>query len=601
MKKTLYIPVIAAFCAGFALTSCSDFLEAENKKAGGQTAEGYFSSDATSLLTTAYSGLKSLSTEVALTDQGTDLYLNTRNHNGGEFNEYTLTAENGTVYNLFVNAYKVINYSNGVIKYAGADSKLGQEARFLRDYCYYLLTQQFGAVPYVANYIEGAERSYPRTAIEEIYPSLISDLTDVYNNCKLDEQNHSGRASKQAVAALLAKVSLAAGWDLNTTLTNAEDGTYSVSSTAYFTEAAQWAEKAINGVQLTMSFESKWAPSNEGNAEEIFSVQYDRAGYPGDVSDGGHSLQNNYGGYYGACSTTGLKNVGSDNQQSKKSMYLFEKGDTRYEATYMTTLYNAKVVNKVANWGTEGYYAFYNSSKLNELGIANRFFPYYTTPAEAEAEFEANKEQYIKGDYYNPPMAVILSNPVVKYTFDANGKWTKSTISVEDFNLLTNNGVCVRKYDDPESAQLAGSNDYRDIVLFHVSDMYLIAAEAYLMAGNESAALEKVNAVRARAGVSAVAFDSYSVAYSLPAGFKLNKLDVILDERARELYAERQRWMDLRRTKQLVRYNVAFNDYVASSAAMKNNKGEIKWYRPIPTKELNSNTALTTADQNPGY
>ena len=72
MKKTLYIPVIAAFCAGFALTSCSDFLEAENKKAGGQTAEGYFSSDATSLLTTAYSGLKSLSTEVALTDQGTD-------------------------------------------------------------------------------------------------------------------------------------------------------------------------------------------------------------------------------------------------------------------------------------------------------------------------------------------------------------------------------------------------------------------------------------------------------------------------------------------------------------------------------------------------
>ena len=131
--------------------------------------------------------------------------------------------------------------------------------------------------------------------------------------------------------------------------------------------------------------------------------------------------------------------------------------------------------------------------------------------------------------------------------------------------------------------------------------MYLIAAEAYLMAGNESAALEKVNAVRARAGVSAVAFDSYSVAYSLPAGFKLNKLDVILDERARELYAERQRWMDLRRTKQLVRYNVAFNDYVASSAAMKNNKGEIKWYRPIPTKELNSNTALTTADQNPGY
>ena len=60
--------------------------------------------------------------------------------------------------------------------------------------------------------------------------------------------------------------------------------------------------------------------------------------------------------------------------------------------------------------------------------------------------------------------------------------------------------------------------------------------------------------------------------------------------------------MDLRRTRQLVRYNVAFNEWIGSAADMQNNKGETKWYRPIPIHEINSNTAMTEAEsQNPGY
>jgi hypothetical protein len=29
--------------------------------------------------------------------------------------------------------------------------------------------------------------------------------------------------------------------------------------------------------------------------------------------------------------------------------------------------------------------------------------------------------------------------------------------------------------------------------------------------------------------------------------------------------------------------------------------GDVKWYRPIPADEISSNTAITTANQNPGY
>ena len=160
----------------------------------------------------------------------------------------------------------------------------------------------------------------------------------------------------------------------------------------------------------------------------------------------------------------------------------------------------------------------------------------------------------------------------------------------------------VKKFDDPESDQLSGSNDYRDIVIFHVSDMYLVAAEAYLMSGDATKSLAKLNAVRNRAGLASLAsFSSYEPEYSTSATFTIRDIDVILDERARELYAERQRWTDLRRTKQLIRYNVEFNNYIASAADMANVAGEYKWLRPIPQEEISSNTGITNEDQNPGY
>ena len=68
-----------------------------------------------------------------------------------------------------------------MIEYAGAESQEAYEARFVRGYAYYLLTQQFGSVPYITAYINSAEREYPRTPLDELYSSMIEDLTDLYN------------------------------------------------------------------------------------------------------------------------------------------------------------------------------------------------------------------------------------------------------------------------------------------------------------------------------------------------------------------------------------------------------------------------------------
>ena len=613
MKKNIYLSVIAALFAGFTLTACSDFLEADNKTAGGQTADDFFGKDASSLLTAAYSSLKNYAFNTNLYSRGTDLYIVTRGKSVSDFDTYTFNTENSTITNLYSNVYRTINLSNGVINYAGADSQLGQEARFLRNYGYYLLTQQFGSVPYITEYINSAEKNFPRTPLNEIYSAVIEDLTDLYHNSSLDAQNHTGKASKQAVAALLAKVCLAAGWDLDTSLGDALQGSYTVNGTNNFTQAASWAEKAINGISLTMSFEDKWSPFNEGNAEEIFSVQYERNGYPGDIINGGHSMHSTFGGYYGAYDASGIKGVLSEDCQSQKSMYLFEKGDERYAATYMMVMYNAtKDASNKPAWGTEGYYAYYNCSaaELAKMAICKVYFPYYYTEAEVQAWIDAHESQLIadKDKYANADVRIsLLTLPQVTnwvYVQDDKGeaKWTKTKVAIADYNAQTSNGACVKKFDDAAADFTNQSNNYRDIVLFHVSDLFLIAAEAYLMAGQTDKALEKINAVRSRAGLPALAsFGAYQPEYATTGSFTLKDIDLVLDERARELYAEGHRWMDLRRTKQLVRYNVQFSEYIADEAAMKGSDGNIKWYRPIPSNEISANTGISNADQNPGY
>ena len=157
-------------------------------------------------------------------------------------------------------------------------------------------------------------------------------------------------------------------------------------------------------------------------------------------------------------------------------------------------------------WGTEGYYAYYNASAVEKakMAIARVYFPYYYTEAEVEAWISAHESQLIadKDKYANSDVRIsLLTLPQVTNWVKASGstKFTKSKVGIADYNAQVNNGACVKKFDDAAADFTNEANDYRDIVVFHVSDMYLVAAEAYLMAGQSAQALDKINAVRGRA------------------------------------------------------------------------------------------------------
>ncbi|MDE6548679.1 MAG: RagB/SusD family nutrient uptake outer membrane protein [Muribaculaceae bacterium] len=599
------------------MTGCSDFLDSRNLSSS-ENADDYFFAHPDQIRPVVYNAVRYIATHIDMLDQAGDLYINPRSADDGTFSMFTVTPENGTVKDYYQKVMYMINKANCMIYYAGNDAELAAEGRFIRLFGYYYLTQQFGAVPYVTEYIQTAVNDFPRTPLDECYANMLAECEDLYNNSPLPDQSHTGYASKQAVAAMAAKIALAAGWDLDTSLGNATAGSYTVNDTKYFKQAASWAEKAIMGIQLTMSFSEKWAWNNEGNAEEIFSAQYDKDGYPGDKATNGHSLMNNYMAYYSNCIQTGQKGTGGGgtNCCSQKAASLFEKGDTRFEGTFMTFFYNSPInpETKNAEWGKQGYMAWYNCTPEEQkaLPIAMRIYPPATTVAEAEADIKQMIEdgrilkKFATNTYgVNEPFAAIITGQdVTKWEFNTSGTMpSKKVVAYTEFiRTSANNGTCVTKYDDPTAANVTGSQDYRDIPLLHVSEMYLTAAEAYLLAGDEASALRYINAVRKRAGATELgSFGAYEAPYVTSTNFTFMPIDLVLDERARECYAERTRYFDLRRTKQLVRYNLEFSRFMKTVADMSNAAGEIKWYRPIPQAEIDSNKGISTADQNPGY
>lgn len=605
--------------ASLLLMGCSDFLDPKNLS-NPDNSDDYFSEHPETIRPVAYDAIRYIATQIDLLDQAGDLFINPRGADDGTFSMFLTTPDDPTVTSYYKSIYGGINKANCMIHYAGSDQSLITQGKFLRILGYYYLTQQFGAVPYVDFYIQNARRDFPRTPLNEIYDALLKDCEEIYNSSALDEQNHDGSASKQSVAAIAAKIALAAAWDLDTELVDASKGTYNVKSTERFKEAAAWAEKAIMGIQLTMPFAEKWAWNNEGNIEEIFSVQYDRTGYPGDITTGGHSLMYNYTAYTGNCLLTGVKGNGSGgtNLMSQKAASLFERGDQRFDGSFMTTVYNAPRASDAnnkpgnANWN-EGYMAWYHVpvEKRDSMPVAIRFYAPGTTVEEAEADIQKmidrGQAKKFATDTHgvNDPFAAILSgSEVTIWKFNSGGTMPVSeTISYTAFAANgANNCVSVSKYDDPQSGAVVKSECYRDIPLLHVSEMYLVAAEAYLLMGDEASSIAKINAIRKRAGLPNLgSYSEYEAPYLTSANFTIVPLDLVLDERARECYAERTRYFDLRRTKQLVRYNLEFSRYMNTVSKMSNFEGQIKWYRPIPQAEIDSNTALTSQDQNPGY
>ena len=569
MKKILYSVALAACCMG-TMTSCSDFLDASNKsnvtdKQTFATKEGF-----NSLVNDAYQHLQNVYAAPLFTScfsAGTDMYADARNKMNEPLNTYeTLTPENEDITDLYTYLYAGIRAANSVSYYAQTaqvDEKTkGQlvgEARVLAAYEYYLLVNNFGGVPIMKDFLTTAGTGYPKSSPEDVYAYIISELEDVISKNVLQASTATkggGRISQETAKAILAKAYLSAAWDLN--------------KQDYFSKAAALADEVIAGRKLTTPFAKLWKADGSGddNEEFLWDVEYDLA-TANNTTSGGTEWSGYYCNYLGG-NEDNIKATTSSYVPTLYALHCFKKGDQRYDATFMKELPD---INKGNAAGT-GYWTWY---KNGESLVGKPVTRYYSAWYETDADFEAWKaiDPANRANTYRIPMD--------SQSKEAQNMDGRDMEYYDNQQLVYGSSPC-KKFDDSKTAKTEKNTCYRDIHIITLPEMYLVAAEAYLKAGDNPKALARLNEVHQRAG--------------LPALTGTITIDDILDENACENFGNEARWMDLRRTQTLVTRCTKYNHEMGDKAAQYIGK---KLLRPIPQAAIDANDNLSLADQNPGY
>lgn len=569
MKKILYSVALAACCMG-TMTSCSDFLDASNKsnvtaKQSFATKEGL-----NNLVNDAYQHLQNVYAAPLFTScfsAGTDMYADARNKMNEALNTYeTLTPENTDIKNLYTYLYSGIRAANSVSYYAQTaqvdDKTKGQligEARVLAAYEYYLLVNNFGGVPIMKDFLTTADTGYPKSSSEDVYAYIISELEDVISKNVLQASTATkggGRISQETAKAILAKTYLSAAWDLN--------------KQEYFSKAAALADEVIAGRKLTTPFAKLWKADGSGddNEEFLWDVEYDLA-TANNTTSGGTEWSGYYCNYLGG-NEDNIKATTSSYVPTLYALHCFKKGDQRYDATFMKELPD---INK-GNAANTGYWTWY---KNGESLVGKPVTRYYSAWYETDADFEAWKaiDPANRANTYRIPMD--------SQSKEAQNMDGRDMEYYDNQQLVYGSSPC-KKFDDSKTAKTEKNTCYRDIHIITLPEMYLVAAEAYLKAGDNPKALARLNEVHQRAGLSALTGTI--------------TIDDILDENACENFGNEARWMDLRRTQTLVTRCTKYNHEMGDKAAQYIGK---KLLRPIPQAAIDANDQLTLADQNPGY
>lgn len=552
------------------MTSCSDFLDASNKsnvtaKQSFATKEGL-----NNLVNNAYQHLQNVYAAPLFTScfsAGTDMYADARNKMNEALNTYeTLTPENTDIKNLYTYLYAGIRAANSVSYYAQTaqvDEKTkGQlvgEARVLAAYEYYLLVNNFGGVPIMKDFLTTADTGYPKSSAADVYAYIISELEDVISKNVLQASTATkggGRISQETAKAILAKTYLSAAWDLN--------------KQEYFSKAATLADEVIAGRRLTTPFAKLWKADGSGddNEEFLWDVEYDLA-TANNTTSGGTEWSGYYCNYLGG-NEDNIKATTSSYVPTLYALHCFKKGDQRYDATFMKELPD---INKGNAAGT-GYWTWY---KNGESLVGKPVTRYYSAWYETDADFEAWKaiDPANRANTYRIPMD--------SQSKEAQNMDGRDMEYYDNQQLVYGSSPC-KKFDDSKTAKTEKNTCYRDIHIITLPEMYLVAAEAYLKAGDNPKALARLNEVHQRAG--------------LPALTGTITIDDILDENACENFGNEARWMDLRRTQTLVTRCTKYNHEMGDKAAQYIGK---KLLRPIPQAAIDANDQLTLADQNPGY
>lgn len=551
MKKFIFFVSILSFAT---FTCCEDYLDENN--IANVTASGYYTTGAglEDAVRATYGIMKEFyGPEIGwtMTVFGTDTYRAGADgshkymgrYDSGHNSEASYMRDTWRIF------YSQINQANAVIARAegvedmdaSLKTKRIAEARFLRALAYFNLTRHYGDIHLTLEETQGVEIEANKTAASEIYAkAIVPDLEFAISNLE-DNPSDYGRASVPAAQFLLAKVLLRRSY---TSFDEGDDAS----------RAESLMTSVINNPRFSLveNFSDLWDINNEQNSEVVWSIQNAKSQVDEGLDEYGHRGHLYFLMEYDKkpAMTRDTEN-GRPWKRFRPTEYLMTLWDRtidrRYDETYKHVWY--------ANVG--------NDAGPNGVPVA-------------------------VGD-----TALYIPGPGVdRHGVDQDGYWNAAKQITVNYEVYTSDEWDTRtfpslnKWIDNTRPNRQHTQGQRDFILMRLADAYLIRAEARLKQGNTVGAATDINVIRTRG-----AWDGKEAEIQITAAQV--DIDLILEERARELVGEGHRWYDLTRTGTLIERVRAHN------SDAKDNIQSHHIVRPIPLSQIDRTNG--GYPQNPGY
>ncbi|MEQ6119490.1 RagB/SusD family nutrient uptake outer membrane protein [Reichenbachiella sp. MALMAid0571] len=584
---------------------CSDFLDEEAVSL--QTAENYYVTPEgfEDLVKSTYPLLRNLIRDRELVMQGTDIFSQgdwskASTTIGSSFNEYdaNLSPSTGEVETLWNRLYLEINRTNTVVSRAegvvGMDEALKEdrvaEAKVLRALALFYAVQQWGDIPMPLEETTTGNKEVIRVPAADVYTQIISDLTAAEATLPVTATDY-GRVTKGTAQFLLARVYLTRGWNYNNSLGG---------SNADFGMALDYADKIIAAYPLAANYNDLFPKRNENplletnnpgtqnakNDEIVFAIQFsDNVQTNGldNIAETGNDYHHPFGG--------GTDVPGEVARSSYYNRYLGKFIPTpsiyRMYDTDIDTRYNHNFLGRL--------YALIDVPNFTpKSGVT----PINISAGEVVVEFRP---------WDNP------ATTSAERGMDVGGDLRYAVINTDEFQTISSSAYhgnnaqpLMWKFFEPNIEYGDGFGTF-DFALFRSAEAYLIAAEAIVKGatggdlGGAEVYYNRVvdRALGANAGATPLqAADPADVSSMATVSYRATagtiNIDMILDERARELMGEYMRWYDLKRTGKLIDRAKAMNPWTTTSGLAAHH-----YLRPIPQQEID--LASNELSQNPDY
>ncbi|MCO5235964.1 MAG: RagB/SusD family nutrient uptake outer membrane protein [Chitinophagaceae bacterium] len=621
-KRRYYIYLAIGLACIVAAGCSKDFLN--EKSVSRQTADSYFTTaeGLEDLVRSCYPLLRDIHQERWLVLNGTDIFTGSKiagvvqpGATGDALDQYDvrLNSSLGSIGTLWELLYREIGRANAVVATAPRITDMPEtakavrvgEAKFLRALCLFYAVQQWGDIPMPLEPVTSANRNIVREKSAVVYSQIIGDLLECEADLPVTASDY-GRITKGAAQFLLSRVYLTRGWNFRSELGGSD---------ADFTEALKYADKIIAAYPLCEDYKLLWPQHSENpldNPEDadaaaaaasiantdkrneiIFAVQYsaDVLTYTGDPSVVpsqvvGNNLHSRFGG-------------GSDNgapgEPTRNSQY------NRNQSLHITT----PATYRLFDPQLDSRYGWNFVDVMIATSPVTNFVP---RTGAAPISFQPGDTVIVYKPWNQPALT-----PAERGLDIEGGTKKYSVINTDEFGNRLSTGAYrgdfpfMWKFWQPGISYGDGYGT-DDEIIFRSAEAYLIAAEAILKGatggalGGADVYYNKVldRALGANAGADPhCAADPGDVSSLTAASYRANSsnltIDMILDERARELMGEYSRWFDLKRTGKLIERTKKYNPWTALNAQI----SDKHYLRPIPQSEIDLSSP--TIEQNTDY